>query len=57
MIEYWYNEAIEKYQFKFWCPEEDAYIGFSNPSIEDGLDLIKEKWNIEEETRLLSSAG
>lgn len=44
IVEYWYNEAIEKYQFKFWCKEENAYIGITHKTPESGLEALQQRY-------------
>jgi len=43
-IEYWYNDTIDKYMFKFWCETEDNYMGIANESIEGGLKSLQNRW-------------
>lgn len=43
-VEYWYNEAIEKYLFKYWFEPDKAWIGTSGVTIEKGLQNLQDRW-------------
>ena len=48
LVEYWWNKSIEKYQFKAWFKEENAWLGLTNRTIEGGLEQMQQRWPNEE---------
>lgn len=40
-VEYWWNDAIEKYQFKFWFKPEKAWVGLASKTPQSGIEALE----------------
>ena len=43
-VEYWYNEQLEKYQFKFWFKDEKTWAGITHETPEGGLEVLQKRF-------------